>query len=157
MKLRVTEENPEQASSFPRQVWELTELVMAGCPAEALKEFRKSLIGRGNPLTARQADAAIGGARAVRRTGPLPVSGRQARAELPESRRQAVARSYWYMRSGLPVVFARPEGYKFRKREKQAMKIARQHDIALTFLEWNETGVDRVVGPACLSLSCCLP
>jgi hypothetical protein len=155
MKLHATA-GPEQepASGYPHQIWELTELVMAGCPDEALKTFRAVLIdryNRSNPdrLTAQQADAAINGAKTVRRTGRLPATGRKQRPEEPETLRLSLARARWYLRHGLPVVFARAEGHAWTEREHAVMAVARAAGATLTFLEWTSTGVDRVAGPAC--------
>jgi len=110
---------------------------MACCPDEALKSFRKSLIGKGNPLTARMADASIDGAKATLRTGPAVVSrGRYKRTEEPESLPHSLARMRWYMRRGMPAVFARPQGHQWHERELDLIKEAQREHYTLTFLEW---------------------
>jgi hypothetical protein len=155
VKLHATGPVPEDAArGYPHQIWELAELVMAGCPPAALKEFRGILIdryNRANPdrLTAGQADDAISGAKTVLRTGRLPAAGRKARPEEPETLRASLARARWYLRHGLPAVFARAEGYAWTDEELQFVAGVRAAGAALTFLEWNDTGVDRVGGPPC--------
>jgi hypothetical protein len=133
---------------------------MAGCPDGALKAFRAAAIdryNRANPdrLTAQQADAAIGGARAVLRTGRIPAAGRKVRPEEPEHVRLSLVRARWYLRCGLPVVFARAEGYTYTDEETGFIAVARDAGAVLTYLEWNDTAVDRVAGPACLPPSSC--
>lgn len=158
----------EQPEAFPHEIWELIELVLASCPDLALKTFRKSLIGKGKPLTAKMADAAINGARATLRTGPLIGSrGRTKRAEVPESLNHSLARMHWYMRRNMTAVFARAQDHQWHERELELIKVAQEFERPLTFLEWHEVecscllnekgkplgdcqcaGVDRVAGPS---------
>jgi hypothetical protein len=147
LNLRITR-SPERTGLFPAQTWELIELVMAGCPEEPLKTFRKTLIGRGKPLTARQADAAIGGARCASATGP--ADGRRKRAYQYEGLTASLARMRWYLRHRMPVVFARAHGHQWNEAEIEIIKEAAAGAVPVTFLEWNETAVDRTAGPACL-------
>jgi hypothetical protein len=147
MKLRIA--NPaEHPGLLPAETWELIELVMAGCPDEPLKTFRKSLIGRGKPLTARQADSAISGARCVLATGPKADRGQ--RAQRPEKLPHSLARLRWYLRHRMPVVFARPQGHDWNEPETEMITEARAAGVPLTFLEWDAAAVDRTAGPGCL-------
>ena len=148
MKLRITTLS-ENAGPLAPEAWELIELVMAGCPDEPLKVFRKSLIGRGKPLTMRQADSAIQGARTVLRTGPA-VGARRSRAEQPETLPRSLARMRWYLRHHMPVVFARPQGHDWDDRETTIISQAQAAGVPLTFLEWDSAVVDRTAGPGCL-------
>jgi hypothetical protein len=133
---------------LPVQIWELTELVCLGCPQEALKVFRKGLIGRGNPLTARQADAAISSARQAISTGRLvPGSRNNKRAEVPETPEESLTRLRWYVRTCLPVVVARPRHHEYTDEEAEIILIARDLGCDLTFLEWDDEGVDRIAAP----------
>jgi hypothetical protein len=133
--------------AVPHAFWELTELALAQCPEVALKAFRKSIIiGKDKLLMAGQADAAINGARCAIRTGP--IIGRNKRAEEPESEPHRLARSRWYIRRGLPVVFATERGHEFTEAERAVIAEARELDVPITFLEWDGESVDRVGGPA---------
>jgi hypothetical protein len=139
---------------WPLETWELQELTVLGCPDEALKTFRKSLIGRGNPLTARQADAAIADGQGAIRTGRIPKNDKRGKRPLvPETFEQSLPRLAWYVRMGMSVVFARPQGHKWTEDELEIVTTARELECALTFLEWYEAvgestaGVDRVAGP----------
>lgn len=133
--------------AYPYEIWELIELVMASCPEDALKAFRKTIIGRGKPLTARMADAAIGGARTVLETGPLTGRGQSKHAEVPEALRPKLARLHWYLRHRMPLVFARAQGYEYTDEERELIAAARRTDVRVTFLEWSGEAVDRVAGP----------
>jgi hypothetical protein len=147
MKLRITTP-PGRAELFPAEIFELIELVMAGCPEEPLKVFRKTLIGRGKPLSARQADSAISGARCVLQTGPKADRGK--RAERPETMPYSLARMRWYLRHRMPVVFARPQGHTWDDPETEVIGQARAAGVPVTFLEWDTAAVDRTAGPGCL-------
>jgi len=132
--------------SYPPEFWELLEVVMAGAPKAAVKGFRKSMIGRGKPLKAREADAAIRGA-----ILSLQQSRAGARADLQgivEPLDQNLERLRWYLKMKLPVVFARPAGWQYTRNEKWIIEDAREQNVEVTFLEFDDNAVDRVNGPA---------
>jgi hypothetical protein len=134
-------ETPEDEASLardfiPPEYWELLELAANGATDEAIKPFRKSLIGRGKPLKAKTADAAIRGARL---------------ACIPNGERETfdaqLIRLRWYLKCEMPVVFARPRGYIFTNDEIALMLRADDASTPVTVLEFDETGVDRVPTP----------
>jgi hypothetical protein len=134
---------------LPPEWWELQELVQNECPAEALKAFRKSVIGKKNPLTAAQADNAIAGASKACETGKIVDKRRTKRIFVPETIESKMARMHWYAREGIPVCFARPYGHEWTEEEMEFISDheAEDHDCALTFLSFDDTGVDRTFAP----------
>lgn len=158
---------------LPPEFWELQELVQNGCPDEALKTFRKSVIGKKNPLTAREANAAIAGALTTCRTGKIIDTRKKERAyELP-SVELFIDRANWYARTGIPVCFARPYDYEWTEPELEFIHEHKEHALisewpsvayvhafsrtpqpepeehkcVLSFLSFDDDAVDRVEGP----------
>jgi hypothetical protein len=138
---------------FPREWWELVELALAGCPLEPLKAFRKTVIGRGNPLTAATADSAIAGALKMigvdcpanwansKRTALKPC------ITYPEGMAARLDRARYLLRNDQTVIFARPKGYKYAADEIVIIKDAIAADVPLSFLEWDKATVARVAAP----------
>lgn len=117
---------------------------MAECPEGPLKAYRKSLIGRGKPLTAKQADSAIRGAQHVLATGALSGKGKGAKREIEsEPVADKLSRGLWYLRQGLPLVLARPYGYTWTPSEIKVIKIAKEKGIAIKCLQWDGDEVHR--------------
>jgi hypothetical protein len=139
---------------IPVQWWEIAELVLNECPEDALKLYRKSVIGRGKPLTAAQADSAIRGARGVMRTGPKEVFDKKTqrfkilktRAQEPESIDIKLARMEWYRREKMPVIVARGARYEYTNEEVELICEAEMDGEQLLFLVFDNDGVDRVEG-----------
>jgi hypothetical protein len=113
---------------FPEAYWELVELVLAGCPDDALKAYRRTLvIGKGKRLTAKQADNATSGA---------------TKAMGWKDTKQYLAMQDWYIRNGYPAISAARYDDEFN-----ANRIALRQSIAsfenVVYLEWDDNGVDR--------------
>lgn len=120
---------------LPAEFWELSELVMSGCPGPALAAFRKSVIGRGKPLTAKQADAAIGGATT-------------ALAGTIEPMHAKLLRLRWMARHRFPVVFAREQEYVYTDDELDTIVWCEKWpESQIIYLEFDSDAVDRVSGP----------
>jgi hypothetical protein len=137
-------QTPVTVVVIPNEYWELLELVANSCPPEALKVFRKSLIGRGKPLKAREADAAI-------RCADLGCKPKLRHGDgfivVPETMEEQLGRLRWYLKCELPVVLARPRGYAYTPQEVGLACAADAGETGLTILEFDETGVDRVPFP----------
>jgi hypothetical protein len=132
---------------LPVEFWELQELVQNGCPDAALKAFRKTVIGKKNPLTASEADAAIAGALAACRTGRIINTRKKERAYEIPSVDLFMCRAYWYATEGIPVCFARPYGYEWTKDELDFIHEDDGEEIELSFLSFDDDAVDRVEAP----------
>ena len=124
----------ERKMIMKQETWELVELVMAGCPDEALKAFRKSVIGRGKPLRAREADSAIRGAVAA-----LAGAKRES-LDLWSHRQQ------WYMRHAMPVIYAG----RLLSEPDDLVKIvtlqAERRSLPVIYLQFDDDGVSRLGG-----------
>ena len=114
--------------SFPPAYWELTELVLAGCPDAALKAYRRTLIiGKGKRLTAKQADNAMSGA-----TKAMCKPGDWAQWESMQR---------WYLGQGLPCLLAKR--YDDDLNPRIARMQAAMSEQRYVLLEWDDNGVDR--------------
>jgi hypothetical protein len=126
--------------AFPHEWWVAAEVAYAirsfgdGDYTDALKAWRKGLIGRGNPLRAKDFDNALKGAH-------TSMAGK------PETVESTVARTLWYVRVGMPPCFARPSGWAYSERELDAIAISRAHELEPVFLAYTETAIEPVDGP----------
>jgi hypothetical protein len=102
--------------------------------ADALKAWRKTMIGRGNPLKARDFDNAVHGAE-------------KAMGGHPETVASLLVRSRWYVSQGIPPVFARPVDWDWKDEELEVIRIARVN-LEPVFLAYDENGIDKITGPA---------
>lgn len=101
---------------------------------EVIKAWRKTMIGRGRPLRARDFDNAVNGAN-------------KAMAGHPETVASLLIRSSWYSRNGMPVVFVRPSGWSYGPEELEAIRIIRVRTEP-KFISYDQSGIDEVQGPA---------
>lgn len=126
--------------TIPGEWWEVVEVIMAtssldgGDYKDVIKSWRKSMIGRGKPLRARDFDNAVSGVH-------------KAMAGHPETVASLTARSLWYAEQGIPVPIVRPTGWQYSPEELTTIRIARTK-AELRFISYDATGIDEVEGPA---------
>ena len=120
--------------------WLVAEVIIASASLppsiseEAFKAWRKTLIGRGKPLRARDFDNAVRGAE-------------KAMAGHPETVGSLLVRARWYAGQGITPVFARPIGWDYGEDELEVIRIARVKGEPV-FLAYGQDGIDEIAGPA---------
>lgn len=126
--------------TFPNAWWEVAEVIFAtnsltaGDYKEATKNWRKTMIGRGHPLKARDFDNAVRGVE----------KGMAGKSETIET---ILARAYWYIRNGIPVPVVRPLDWEWSTEELTLIRLARTKGEP-KFLTYDESGIDETPGPA---------
>ena len=131
-------------SGFPAEYWRVMELALSDCDREVLKTWRKTMIGRGKSLRARDFDNAVSGADgALCKKG----AGTSKMHPLRNSYEDKIARAYWYIRQNVPPVFARASEYKYTDEELIIISMAIDNGLEPVFLEYDSSGIDRVAGP----------
>jgi hypothetical protein len=145
-KLKVNA-RPRVLDLYPAEYWELFELTLAGCPQEAMQAFRKTLIGKGKPLRAAQADASI-------RAAWLSLCGKEKPSDIKAAiekygcedtvEMKVQRNALMYHRNGWPCIFTRRAGTEWPEKFKEAMYELRQSEHPYTLLEFDDTNVDRI-------------
>jgi len=100
----------------------------------AIAAWRKTKIGRGNELKAKEFGNAVNGAT-------------KAMGGHPETISSMMVRARWYVTQGIRPVFARPVGWKYQPEELRVIATARLTAEPL-FLAYDATGIDETTGPA---------
>lgn len=104
-------------------------VALAGVPEAQFKAWRKTQIGRGKTLYAKDFDCAC---RAAVAFGEAPV----------------IELMAWMSQNGFTPVFVRPEGHKWTMGERAFIESVKMRGLSPEFMSWDEEAIIRIPGPA---------
>jgi hypothetical protein len=110
------------------QFYQVMLVALAHPPDAALKAWRKTQIGRGNVLRAKDFDTALRAAVAYGESDPLDLA-------------------VWMSRNGFAPVLVRPDGHRWSVKERAFIESVKMHGLAPLFMTYDEEAIVRVPGP----------
>lgn len=108
--------------------WSVVFVANSDAPEEAVKTWRKTMIGRGHPLKAKEFDNAV--------SGNLKAGGYD-QTELAKS----------LISKGIPPTFVVPEGHEWTDTERSIIALCKMRDTPVAVLQYDAETMVRVPPP----------